>query len=207
MLSLRAREDEVISRVLDFVREKLGSDPAHGLEHTLRVYGLALRIAAECAERGVRVNLFALRLAALLHDIGRACGEAEHHALASARIARQLLAELGVSGEVIDRVCEAIVGHSFSLGREPSSVEGKILSDADKLDAMGAVGVARCFMTSGVMGRGLRESVAHFHEKLLRLKDLLFTEPARRMAERRHEFMEEFLRELSMELAESEPTA
>jgi len=204
---LGTREDEVVSRVLDFVRERLGGVAAHGLEHTLRVYGLALRIAAECAERGVRVDPFVLRLAALLHDIGRACGGAEHHALASARIARQLLAELGVSGEVVDRVCEAIVGHSFSLGSEPRSVEGRILSDADKLDAMGAVGVARCFMTSGATGRGLRESVAHFHEKLLRLKDMLFTEPARRMAKRRHEFMEEFLRELDRELAESEPAA
>ena len=103
--------------------------------------------------------------------------------------------------DVTERICAAINSVSFSRnrGRRPETAEGKIVQDADRLDAMGAVGVARCFAYGGEHGRSMEESIAHFHEKLLLLRDELNTESARRLAENRHKFLLDFLREYEEE--------
>jgi uncharacterized protein len=81
----------------------------------------------------------------------------------------------------------------------PKTLEGKIVQDADRLDAMGAIGIARTFAFGGERGRSIEDSVQHFYDKLLLLKDEMNTEAGRRMAEERHNFMERFLVELKQE--------
>ncbi len=118
--------------------------------------------------------------------------------------ARSFLNAQKVAPEKIERICEAINAVSFSQnrGRRPETLEGRIVQDADRLDALGAIGVARTFAYGGEHGRSLDESVEHFHEKLLLLKDELNTETARRLAEPRHAFLEQFLEEYERESGE-----
>ena len=98
-------------------------------------------------------------------------------------------------------VTEAIRAHSFSAKREAVSLEAKILSDADKLDALGAVGVYRAAMYSSEQGRPVQVFIEHFDEKLLLLKEMMYTDAAAEIAERRHLFLECFLVEIRDELA------
>ena len=174
-----------------YVRELFaGNSGGHGLDHTLRVYRNALRIA-EC-EPGSDREIVAL--AALLHD-------ADDHKLfrtENNEHARAFLNANGVSEEKTERILEAVNSVSFSRnqGKAPESLEGKIVQDADRLDAIGAVGIARTFAYGGEHGRSLTESVQHFYDKLLKLRDLMNTETAKKLAENRHEFMLEFLDEL-----------
>ena len=160
----------------------------HDAAHTLRVRRNAMRIAAE--EPGC--DLLAVELAALLHD-------ADDHKLFRTEgnaNARRFLEREGVPAETIARVCAAIDSVSFSKnrGRRPETPEGRIVQDADRLDAIGAVGVARCFAYGGEHGRAMEESIQHFHDKLLLLKDELNTESARRLAQTRHAFLEAFMK-------------
>ena len=164
----------------------------HGLEHTMRV----LRTCRYLGER-IGADMSILLPAALLHDIGRG---AEAHALEGARLARGILEAAGYGEDEIGAVVNVISTHSFTGGRPPGSPEAMILSDADKLDAMGALGAYRAAMYSVEHERPLEEFVAHFHEKLLRLKRELFTEEARRLADSRHGFMLDFLAQLEKEL-------
>ena len=103
--------------------------------------------------------------------------------------------------ETADRICEAVNAVSFSKnkGKRPDTPEGRIVQDADRLDAVGAIGIARTFAYGGKHGRAPEDSIAHFHEKLLLLKDMMNTEKAKGLAEGRHAFMEAFLREWDAE--------
>ena len=100
-----------------------------------------------------------------------------------------------------EEIIAAINSVSFSQnrGKRPETLEGKIVQDADRLDAIGAVGIARTFAFGGEHGRSLDSSILHFHEKLLLLKDEMNTETARQMAEERHAFMLEFLKRYEKE--------
>lgn len=180
----------------------------HDRSHVERVYKLALRIAREVGEP---VDLDVLKAAALLHDVARAMedeGLVEDHAKEGAAIARTVLTRLGFPPEKIDKVCECIETHRFRKGVKPVSIEAKILQDADRLDMLGAVGIARAFARGGWANTPLHDPskppkreydgrsetvVNHFYEKILKIKDTLNTEPARRIAEERHRFVEEFL--------------
>lgn len=184
------------SELLDILVEESKShqrvNGCHGFEHTERVVEL-------CRVLGERMgaDLSVLLPAAILHDVGRS---EESHAEKGAEKARGILERHGVPDEKRDRIVEAIRVHSFSGGQEAASLEAQILSDADKLDAMGAIGVYRAGQYSGEHGRSLEDYVAHFHEKLLTLKGLLYTGEVRRLAEGRHRFMESYLEELMREL-------
>ena len=163
---------------------------SHDEGHVERV----VRLAKYIAEReGADVEVVVT--AAKLHDIAR--GE-KNHAIKGAEIARKILSDR--DPEFVERVAHCIEAHSFSSGVEPETLEAKVLSDADKLDAIGAIGVARAFLYSGEKGRSIEETLEHFEEKLLKLGDCLYTETARKIAERRHEFMLEFYRRLKEEL-------
>ncbi len=165
----------------------------HDASHTMRVYDLAMRIAE--TEPGCDKQIVAL--AALLHD-------ADDHKLFHTRNnanARSFLEENRVASDRIERICTVINAVSFSQnrGQIPDALEGRIVQDADRLDAMGAIGIARTFAYGGQHGRALSESVQHFHEKLLLLKDLMNTETAKALAAKRHAFLESFLNELDEE--------
>lgn len=158
-----------------------GYDEAHGFPHTIRVACNALEIAVE-EDADIDVVL----AAALLHDVGRA-GEdvlGVHHAVLSAELAPTLLRGAGFPVEKIEAVREAILAHSFSLGGRPSTVEACIVSDADKIDALGAIGFYRMTLVSGETGRPPGDTVAHFYEKLRLLPGLMCTRAGRARAER-----------------------
>ena len=185
--------DAAIAYIQDLFR---GNSGGHDAAHSLRVYRNALLIAE--GEPGCDMEIVAL--AALLHD-------ADDHKLFRTENnanARSFLNAQKVAPEKIERICEAINAVSFSQnrGRRPETLEGRIVQDADRLDALGAIGVARTFAYGGEHGRSLDESVEHFHEKLLLLKDELNTETARRLAEPRHAFLEQFLEEYERESGE-----
>ncbi len=195
-------ENHSIRTIYELSKIVMGKDPVHGWPHVERVLGLVLRLSEKYRDR---IDLEALVVATLLHDIGRRFEEdyGEHHAVISARLAKHLLKAMGYNEDFIGRVEEIILSHSFSLNKKPESLEAMILSDADKLDAIGAIGVVRAFMLGGECRETIEDKIKHFHEKLLKLKELLYLEESARIAERRHRFLEEFLRELERDLEES----
>jgi uncharacterized protein len=186
---------ELVAAVEELVRLIMPEDPVHGFGHVARVLELACRFA----EGYSGVDYEVLQLAALLHDVGRVSG-VENHAARSAQVARALLKLAGYPEDRIERVVEAIVSHSYSHGRRAESLEARILSDADKVDALGAIGLVRVFMYSGTLGRGLEDSLDHIRSKILRLPQLLYTEEARREAEGRVRLVVEFLENIEREL-------
>jgi len=187
--------DELLAVLMEESKRRQKMNGCHGYEHTERV----VRLCRVLGER-LGADLSVLMPAAILHDVGR--GE-ESHAEKGAEVAQIVLKENGVPDDIIARIVEAIRVHSFSGGLEAASLEAQILSDADKLDAMGAIGVYRAGQYSGEHDRSLEDYVGHFHEKLLNLKGLLYTDEARKLAEGRHRFMvsylEEFMKELKAE--------
>lgn len=173
-----------------------GHSDGHDAEHSLRVFSNAMKIAENEAE----CDIEAVALAALLHD-------ADDHKLFDTKDnenARAFLNGHGITGSKADFICQIINSVSFSRnrGRKPENIEGKIVQDADRLDAMGAIGIARTFAYGGKKGRSLDDGIKHFHEKLLLLKDELNTDSARRMAVERHRFLEEFIEHFNSEKQE-----
>ena len=186
--------DQIIQDAVAYIRELFdGNADGHGADHTLRVWRNAMRIAE--TENGCDREI--VSLAALLHD-------ADDYKLFSTEDnanARRFLTDHRVPAEKADRICAAINAVSFSKNRDrrPETPEGRIVQDADRLDAIGAVGIARTFAYGGRHGRPPEDSIAHFHEKLLLLKGLMNTGTAKALAEERHAFMETFLREWDAE--------
>lgn len=175
----------------------MGSDDAHGWPHVVRVGLLAGRLA-----RRLDLDEGVLYAAVMLHDVGRAVPGEGHHAVKSAEFAEGLLAALGYSESQVEAVRHAILAHSYSLGVKARTLEAMVLSDADKLDALGVVGAARAFITGFQRGRSLWESLRHFREKLLRLPSLMYLEESRVIAERRVKILLAMLEEAEVEAAE-----
>lgn len=188
-------DDVVIGRAIAYIKTLFaGNSGGHDAAHTLRVYRLALRIAD--TEPGCDRQTVAL--AALLHD-------ADDHKLFHSennQNARRFLTENDIPEHQIDAICAAINSVSFSQnrGKTPATPEGRIVQDADRLDALGAVGIARTFAYGGEHGRPLEESVQHFYDKLLLLKDGMHTAEAKRIAQERHTFLADFLHRIEKEM-------
>ena len=186
--------DTIINAAKEYITKLFsGNYGGHDAAHSLRVYENALLIAKSIPECDICI----VSLAALLHD-------ADDYKLfktennANTRI---FLEQQGMDGEMTERICRTINSVSFSQNRSrrPDTAEGQIVQDADRLDALGAIGIARTFAYGGEHGRPLESSVRHFYDKLLLLKDEMNTEAAKRIAESRLEFLEAFLRELHKE--------
>lgn len=183
-------------------------DAAHDFDHVLRVTALAVKIAEA---EGADIEI--VRTAALLHDIGLDDGRLSHEQVAAQR-AQDIL--VGQPREKIEAVVEAIRSHRFRAGPPPQSLEAKCLFDADKLDAIGAIGVARAFAFAGAHGQplwgqvpegydehpsgGKHTPVHEFVFKLVKIKDRLTTETGRRIGQERHEFMAAFFERLEQEI-------
>ena len=188
------REREIIRAAEAYIRALFeGNADGHGYEHTLRVYRTAMQIAGTVPG----TDRFIVALGALLHD-------ADDHKLFETEDnanARRFLDGQGIDADTAERICGVINSVSFSRnrGKKPDTAEGMIVQDADRLDAIGAVGIARTFAYGGKHGRSPESSIDHFHEKLLLLKDMLNTPEARNMAAGRHAFMEAFLQEWERE--------
>ena len=165
----------------------------HDAAHSLRVYRNALHLADCYPDCDKRIVL----LAALLHDVDdHKLFDTENNANA-----RRFLETQNLSTEEIEQICSIINNVSFSKnrGKSPESIEGKIVQDADRLDALGAIGIARTFAYGGKNGRSLEDSLQHFHDKLLLLKDEMNTEEAKRLATERHKYLEGFIAEFKVE--------
>lgn len=207
-------QEEVVKKVREEAKEYFKkSCSSHNWSHVERVYNL-------CVFIGERENadLFVLKLAALLHDCGR---EEEirnpknlDHAVISERIASKVLLKYKVDKKVIDNVLHCILSHRFRKERKPESKEAKILFDADKLDSIGALGVARAFMWAGKKGLSIysdknflgtsyekdHSPMVEFEFKLKEVKNRLFTQTAKSIAQERHEFMVKFFDRLKKEV-------
>ena len=182
--------EETIRYVINLFRDNYGG---HDAEHTLRVYQNALKIAEHEPDCDIEI----VTLAALLHDADDyKLFTTENNANARSFMVRQNIPE-----DRVERICSVINSVSFSKnkGKRPDTIEAMIVQDADRLDAMGAIGIARTFAYGGEHGCPMRESLQHFHDKLLRLKDLMNTETGRQLAEERHTFLEVFLQEIARE--------
>ena len=192
-------DEDVIQEIEKFARKHSDDSFDHGWPHVIRVLHLAEKIA-----KMENANIYIVRTSALLHDIGRMyeMRQNKNHAIISAEMAKDLLDSLNVCENCVEEVVHAIKAHSFSLGIEPKTIEAKVLSDADKLDALGAVGIIRAIMFNVKNNRGIEKMIQHFFDKLLTLKDLMNTESAKKLAEDRHKFMVEFIKRLKKELPE-----
>jgi uncharacterized protein len=207
----------VIEKTAEHIRGLLGGDSTgHDWWHVERVRRMALHIA-----RCEGADTFVVELAALLHDVADWKFHEGDQAV-GARRAAEWLAGLGVDAATVEHVAGIVRDVSFKgAGGAPPmrSLEGQAVQDADRLDAMGAIGIARAFAYGAHAGqpiydprarhehhetfaayqRGSRSTINHFHEKLLLLKDRLHTATARRMAEERHAFMLAFLQQFHAE--------
>jgi uncharacterized protein len=205
-------KESVIEKTAEFVKEKLGGEgTGHDWWHAHRVLMNAILIGEK-----EDVDMYVVRLAALLHDIAdwKFCDEGS---CTGPEVARDWLEKLQVEEETIAHVCEIIDDLSFKGAKVKTPMktrEGMVVQDADRLDALGAIGIARTFAYGGSKGRELYNpeiepeehstfeqyksstspTINHFYEKLLLLKDLMNTDTAKRIAKDRHEFMEEYLK-------------
>lgn len=200
---------------MDKVREVYAQfDASHDFQHIERVYQNALAILQSEPTADAKV----VKIAVLLHDVS------DKKYTDSKEQEEQLIAELPVSEDKKQHIRDCIAQVSFNGGNEleVTSLEAKIVRDADRLDAIGAIGIARTFAYGGAKGRKLYDkdeevrttmseseyrqkntsSVTHFYEKLLLLKDLMVTEKGKEMALERHQFMESFLKQLQHEIGQ-----
>lgn len=195
------------------MRQEMAITGGHDPMHIERVRMHARNIAR--VEGG---DLLVIDLAALLHDIVNLAKNHPERKMASTLAAEKAAAWLQgqLEPERIERVYEAIRCHSFSAGFIPRSLEAKIVSDADNLDALGAIGIARTFECGGSLGQATfspvdpfcverepddqRFIVDHFYKKLLLLKDRFYTREGARLAEHRTAFMQAFLAQLQEEI-------
>lgn len=182
---------------------------SHDWEHTLRVCRLCRQIgSAEGADMEV------LMAAAYLHDIGRCYQDSSNgevcHAEKGVQIARPIVEGLALSPEQKENILHAVGSHRFRGTQGPETLEARVLFDADKLDAIGAVGVARAFLFAGEVGARLHNPEMNVEEakpysiddtgyrefkvKLSKVKDRILTQEGRRLAKVRHEFMVKFFR-------------
>jgi uncharacterized protein len=202
-------------RLVAFIGEHLpANDPAHDLAHVQRVVANARTLMAEeGAEPAVVIP------AAWLHDCVVLPKDSQRRSQASrlaATAATDFLGAQGYPSEFLPAIHHAIETHSFSAGISPLTLEAKVVQDADRLDAMGAIGIARCLMLGGLMGKPLydgdepfpesrtpddsRNTLDHFYVKLLKLVDMMQTPAGRREGRRRTQFMRVYLAELGREL-------
>ncbi len=208
--------DHIIENAIEYVKEIFSGDSSgHDYFHTIRVYRLATEIAKQ-----ENADVTIVQLAALLHDVDDVKISPETHD--GKKNAVRFMRTNGVEEEVIRAVCKMIDEVAF-VGTDsvaPSTIEGKCVQDADRVDAIGAIGIARAFAYGGSKGRKIYDpdvapkmgmskeeyrknqnapSINHFYEKLLLLKDMMNTDAAKKIAAHRHAVMEDFLQEFMAE--------
>ena len=206
-------DEAVFERAKGFAKDIFAGDSSgHDIYHTLRVHDLAVTI---CSQEGGNMDI--VRLSALLHDVDdrKLFGDNGY------ANARRFMTSESLAEDFQDQVCR-IIGQISFKGKDsvvPDTLEGKIVQDADRMDAIGAIGIARAFAYGGSCGRAMYipnegpklamsekeyfsnegTSVNHFYEKLLLLRDMMNTDSAKRMAEARHDYMVGFLDEFMSE--------
>ncbi len=212
-------------KIIEIVKEEL-SYAAHDFDHVMRVYNISLTLA----ENEQNVDFEVLIPAVLLHDIARSkedqdCSGNIDHAVLGSEMAEPILKELGYEPNQIDQIKHCILTHRYRSGFLPKTIEAKLLFDADKLDVIGAVGIARSFMLAGKHGERLfinnnlddyisenigvngrvKDIAKHsanieFELKLKKIPDKLFTKKAKEISKYRIEYMTAFFEILKSEI-------
>ena len=218
--------EEKFQKIKEIVEKEL-SCSAHNMDHIIRVYNLSLNLA-----ENKDVDLDVLKAAALLHDIARVKEDNDHtgntdHAILSSEMAVPILKNLGFSEEKIKHIQDCIISHRYRTGNEPKTEEAQILFDSDKLDVVGAIGIARSFVWVGrnnakiyadvdideyikdnlrgkINGR-IQDKTKHspqieFETKLKFLTDRLYTKKAKEICKERLGFYKSFLDRLEKEI-------
>ncbi|NOQ27547.1 MAG: HD domain-containing protein [Bacteroidales bacterium] len=204
--------DQVINKTIDFVKAKLeGDSSGHDWWHIYRVWNLSKKIQEK--EKG---DLFIIEMAALLHDV--ADWKFYENEEAGLMVVRDWLIKIDLSSDIIEEIIYIIKNVSYKgagVKDQMKTLEGKIVQDADRLDAIGAIGVARTFAFGGKFGSEMHNpeedaklhnsfeeyknskgtTINHFYEKLLLLKDRINTKTAKEIALERHNYMEVFLKQ------------
>jgi uncharacterized protein len=206
--------DKFFSELKEKIQPNFEQGGSHAFDHTQRVYDLSLKLA-----KGQAVDIDILKAVALLHDIARMkedCKEVQCHAEHGSEMAEKILEETNFPKEKIERVCYAIKIHRHSKGIKAETKEAQILQDADRLDALGAITIARMFSTGGKINRPIydsnkplgkihlgyeMESTIHgFYAKILKITpDTFYTEKAKKIAKKRYAFVEKFLKQFMLE--------
>ena len=203
-----SNRSELIEQVTSIVRSRLADQGAgHGFDHIQRVWLTARKLRSICGG-----NLLVVELAALLHDIGDAKffdGEER-----SKEFSIEIMSQLGVEKVTVDHVAQIVDNISFRKrdSAEVLSLEGQLVQDADRLDALGAIGIVRTIEFGAVFKQPFYDSgsvlpsaeapktgIGHFHEKLFKLRDLMNTDAGREMAKAREEFMRSFVAQFERE--------
>ena len=206
---------KVIDSIKNEVKKIMDNDSAHDFEHVMRVYKNAQKI---CILENANEKL--VLSAALLHDIvsyPKSDKRSKLSSIQSAKKSEQILKKYNFSKDEIGIISDAIRDHSFSQNTTPRTLEGKILQDADRLDALGAIGIARVFATGGSLKRPFYNiddpfcktrtpddktwTVDHFFQKLLKLESLMNTKSGKIEAKKRTSTLKEFLKQLKQEIS------
>ena len=208
--------------IVTWLRANVGEDPAHDLDHLQRVWRTAKALASTetLTSPGTSVNMLVVLAASLLHDIVNVPKDHPDRSRASrlsADLADALLRDMGFPEALLPPTRHAIEAHSYSAGIEPLTIEAKIVQDSDRLESLGAIGIARCFATSGLMKRALfhgedplaqtrplddlQYALDHFEAKLFRLPETMQTMAGRARALERANFLRAFRTQLLAEIA------
>ena len=196
------------------VKKQLENDTTHDFNHIMRVYKNAQEIC-----KNEKANKKLVLASVLLHDLvlyQKSDKKSKNSSIESAKKAEEILKKYSLSQEEIHIISEAIKDHSFSQNKTPQSIEGKILQDADRLDALGAIGLARVFATGGSLNRPFYNpkdpfctnrkpndaiwTVDHFFKKLLKLELLMNTKSGKIEAKKRTKILKNFLNQLKDEI-------
>jgi uncharacterized protein len=213
-MTLESLRSDWEPRIVKFVCEQPGRDPGHGLVHLRRVVAAALALAAaEDARADVVLP------AAWLHDCVHVAKDSPDRARASRLAAAHAVSFLQTAGyppDALPDIAHAIEAHSYTAGIPPRTIEARVVQDADRLDALGAIGIARCIAVGSALGRPLYDpddpfcesrspddagaSIDHFYTKLLKLAATMQTAAGRNEAERRTAFIRAFIGQLRSEI-------
>lgn len=204
----------VIDSIQNEVKEIIDNDPAHDFEHIMRVYKNAQKISKQ-----EKVNEKLVLSAVLLHDIvsyPKSDKRSKNSSVESAKKSKSILKKYDFSKEEIEIISDAIRDHSFSKNKTPTTLVGKVLQDADRLDALGAIGIARVFATGGSLKRPFYNiddpfcktrkpddkiwTLDHFYQKLLKLETLMNTKSGKAESKKRIKILKEFLKQLKQEV-------
>jgi len=203
-----------LEKLREYVKKRLENDAAHDFEHIMRVFKNATTIA-----RKEKADARMITAAVLLHDIvsyPKSDSRSKNSSLESAEESKKILKKYNFNQDEIKIISDAIRDHSFSRGVVPQTLEGKILQDADRLDALGSIGIARTFAVGGAESRPLYNkydpfckkhspddknwTLDHFYKKLLLLEKTMNTKTGKMLARKRIKIMKKFLDELKEEI-------
>jgi len=192
--------NEILSKVRSFAYNNSEKNDIHGFEHVERVLKLSSEIGTV-----LNANLLVIKIAALLHDVGRYVkkdNKVRNHAEISAEIAENFIIKnnFNIAIKDVENILHCIRAHSFSNDLEPKTLEAKILSDADKLDALGAIGLYRTIGFTIKEFGGIEQVIHHLENKILKLKEMIYLDYSKQIAEKRDEIIRDFYSQIKKEI-------